>query len=504
THAQKYFQKLTKAQASGTFHLDPATLMSTMDAGKPRPATVARNLRSSTIANSAAETEERLRSLRNRRNRGRHPRHHDDDSDDSCGDTSCDDNDSKSSSSLVLCRRRRSCSSSSSSRSSQSYQDDGGDDGAASSDEEEAEENQGGEGCEEKSGVLRQQAGHAAVHGDDTGKLGLNEAGPQGEDEAGKSTINVDDTKPLHGGGNTILSPSHHTSSSSSSSKAAGTATTTTTADAAAAAPGGGWSKRRASKKSGRSSPSKASKATAAGAAAREGGAADARALAWEAAAAKAAAAAAAAGGATGTVSTAISGTKRNRTESMGSVSGRSAPSHDLSISGSIKDLKRAGGSQGTRISPTSVSDINFMSFPVPQSEYSDVAMHHLPQQLAPSWCTKPQDNWAAMAGFDMGVDPDDAGPFRWFIDERSLSAPGAFFQPPVETWSGSDTTDASTAAGVSSGGEGLEGDYHSVVPVIPSSTNMVDVSPGGNNGGLEVSVSSYPAKRRWAPAHSF
>ena len=67
----------------------------------------------------------------------------------------------------------------------------------------------------------------------------------------------------------------------------------------------------------------------------------------------------------------------------------------------------------------------SFLSFPVPQSEYSDVAMHHLPQQLAPSWCTKPQDNWAAMAGFDMGVDPDDAGPFRWFIDERSLSAPG-------------------------------------------------------------------------------
>lgn len=42
THAQKYFQKLSKAQASGTSHLDPATLMSTMDAGKPRPASVAR------------------------------------------------------------------------------------------------------------------------------------------------------------------------------------------------------------------------------------------------------------------------------------------------------------------------------------------------------------------------------------------------------------------------------------------------------------------------------
>lgn len=42
THAQKYFQKLSKAQASGTSHLDPATLMSTMDAGKARSASVAR------------------------------------------------------------------------------------------------------------------------------------------------------------------------------------------------------------------------------------------------------------------------------------------------------------------------------------------------------------------------------------------------------------------------------------------------------------------------------
>lgn len=29
------------------------------------------------------------------------------------------------------------------------------------------------------------------------------------------------------------------------------------------------------------------------------------------------------------------------------------------------------------------------------------------------------------VAGFDVGIDSDDAGPFRWFIDERSLSAPG-------------------------------------------------------------------------------
>lgn len=65
------------------------------------------------------------------------------------------------------------------------------------------------------------------------------------------------------------------------------------------------------------------------------------------------------------------------------------------------------------------------MSFPVPHTEHSDVAMHHLPQQLAPSWCTKPQDTWMAGAGFDIGADSDDAGPFRWFIDERSLSAPG-------------------------------------------------------------------------------
>lgn len=32
-----------------------------------------------------------------------------------------------------------------------------------------------------------------------------------------------------------------------------------------------------------------------------------------------------------------------------------------------------------------------------------------------------------SVAGFDGGgaTDSDDAGPFRWFIDERSLSAPG-------------------------------------------------------------------------------
>lgn len=86
------------------------------------------------------------------------------------------------------------------------------------------------------------------------------------------------------------------------------------------------------------------------------------------------------------------------------------------------------------------------MSFPVPHAEeqqhqHSDIAMHHLPLQLAPSWCTKPQDTWmtsssaaassvalgiGGSSGFDFGVgDADDAGPFRWFIDERSLSAPG-------------------------------------------------------------------------------
>lgn len=65
------------------------------------------------------------------------------------------------------------------------------------------------------------------------------------------------------------------------------------------------------------------------------------------------------------------------------------------------------------------------MSFPVPHADNSDVATHHLPQQLAPSWCTKPQDNWTSLAGLDAGMDSDDAGPFRWFIDERSLSAPG-------------------------------------------------------------------------------
>ncbi|CAN0413107.1 unnamed protein product, partial [Hapterophycus canaliculatus] len=75
THAQKYFQKLSKAQANGTGHLDPTTLMSTMDAGKPRPASVGRNLRSSSMASNAAESQGRLMSLRKRRNRGRHSRY---------------------------------------------------------------------------------------------------------------------------------------------------------------------------------------------------------------------------------------------------------------------------------------------------------------------------------------------------------------------------------------------------------------------------------------------
>lgn len=40
----------------------------------------------------------------------------------------------------------------------------------------------------------------------------------------------------------------------------------------------------------------------------------------------------------------------------------------------------------------------------------------------------------------------------------------GAFFHPPAETWSGSDTTDGSTSAGVVSGGEGIDGDFRAVV----------------------------------------
>lgn len=54
-----------------------------------------------------------------------------------------------------------------------------------------------------------------------------------------------------------------------------------------------------------------------------------------------------------------------------------------------------------------------------------DAASNQLPHNLAPSWCTKPRDTWIAPAGFDAAVDVDDAGPFRWFIDERSVSAPG-------------------------------------------------------------------------------
>lgn len=111
--------------------------------------------------------------------------------------------------------------------------------------------------------------------------------------------------------------------------------------------------------KSDRPSPTKPSKAITA---AVGGGAADARALAWEAAsfkshavgtdataeevataAADAVAAAAVVAAGNGT------GTKRNRSESISSSS---------SLGDAIKNLKRTGGSQGTRISPTSVSDI--------------------------------------------------------------------------------------------------------------------------------------------------
>eukprot|EP00904_Undaria_pinnatifida_P009239 jgi/Undpi1/5445/HiC_scaffold_2.g00724.m1 len=334
-----------------------------------------------------------------------------------------------------------------------------------------------------------QHSGFALVHGGSSGNLALVQEGPQG-DNSRNISVGVKTTDSLS------TSPSHHVSPT----KAAGTGTATVPVG------GSGWTKRKPTKKNARNSPTKTPKSNAVGAATgREGGAADARAIAWEAAAAKAKAATAAAAAAAAAVG---SGTKRNRSESIGSNVSRSATGHDLSISGSNKDSRRAAGgeSQGTRISPTSVCDINsFVSFHNQKTECTDVAMHHLPQQLAPSWCTKPQDNWTSLSGLDAAVDPDDAGPFRWFIDERSLSAPGAFFQPPVENWSGSDTTDASTAAGLSSGGEGLEGDYLTVVPDIPSSTIMVDASPGGNTGssgascnvGLDVTAHCYPAKRR-------
>lgn len=117
---------------------------------------------------------------------------------------------------------------------------------------------------------------------------------------------------------------------------------------------GSGWRNRRhvTSSKSHRSTSIKQSKVIAASAG---GGAADVRALAWEAASVKshavqvatvaadaiAAAAVVAAGNGTGT--------KRNRSESI---------SGSTSLGDTINNLKRTGGSQGTRISPTSVSDI--------------------------------------------------------------------------------------------------------------------------------------------------
>jgi len=123
---------------------------------------------------------------------------------------------------------------------------------------------------------------------------------------------------------------------------------------------GVGWSKRRlmSSTKSDRSSSSKAIKAIAAAAG---GGAADARALAWEAASFKscavgadptaevAMAAADAVAAAAVVAAGNAAGTKRSRSESTSSTS---------TLGDTIKNLKRTGGSHGTRISPTSVSDI--------------------------------------------------------------------------------------------------------------------------------------------------
>ena len=126
----------------------------------------------------------------------------------------------------------------------------------------------------------------------------------------------------------------------------------------AMAGTGGGWSKRRLMSRSDRSPSTKASKAVAATAG---GGAADARALAWEAASVKSlavaadttaevamAAADAVAAAAVVAAGNAV-GTKRSRSESTSSTS---------SLGNTIKNLKRTGGSQGTRISPTSVSDV--------------------------------------------------------------------------------------------------------------------------------------------------
>ncbi|CBN78551.1 conserved unknown protein [Ectocarpus siliculosus] len=445
THAQKYFQKLSKAQASGTSHLDPATLMSTMDAGKPRPASVSRNLRSSTMANSPAESEGRLMSLRKRRNRGRHPRHDDDQDYDTNSEESYDY--ARSSATTRTRRRRRSVSSGSSG---------GGGGGSSESEEEDGEG--GGRGHR---GVYRETALGATTTTTMMMMVRQAEEAPAftvGGGNSGAHGAEFDEEEAEEELDESVDVEGHNSNNKnvgiSSSLLHGGTA--------------GTWSKRRPAK-SHRPSPTKASKAAAIAAA---GGAADARALAWEAAAAKAAAGEEGEEAAADGVVGGGSGTKRHRSESV------SSSSNDASLGKTIKSLKRTGGSsQTTRISPTSVADVNsFMSFPVPQTERSDMAMHHLPQQLAPSWCTKPQDTWMAGAGLDMGgLEADDAGPFRWFIDERSLSAPGAFFQPPVETWSGSDTTDVSTSAG-------SDHQHHrTVVPEhLPSNTNKVDMSPGG------------------------
>lgn len=117
---------------------------------------------------------------------------------------------------------------------------------------------------------------------------------------------------------------------------------------------GAGWRKRRhvTSSKGDRSTSTKESKGIGATAG---GGAADVRALAWEAASVKSHVVEVATAAADAVVTAAVvtagsgTGTKRNRSESV---------SNSSSLGDTIKNLKRTGGSQGTRISPTSVSDI--------------------------------------------------------------------------------------------------------------------------------------------------
>ncbi|CAN0398681.1 unnamed protein product [Ascophyllum nodosum] len=371
THAQKFFKKLSKAQASGDDDLDPSTLMSTTDAaGKPRLSSFVRSSRRYSLAHpSAGGMGGKLRNLPMRQSRGRNVRR--------LGIRI----------GRLSPQERYSDSSSSSSSMSSS---------TSSSDNNRNNRNM--------NSTITSSINGSNVHDtiSNADKSGNGGEGDDGDENKEVTSGAECDGTNRTGSGNRALDAR----TTFETSRGFDFASITYVGGQA----GGGAKKSRTPKKSTRTYPRKPFKIGHV----RERSATDARALAWEAAASMG---------------------EDDRTR-----------------------LKYGNAPRSNWISPTSVSDIKDSLIPFSRKypEGLDASTTtHLPQHITPTWCIKPPNNW-----IDGVVDSTDAGPFRWFIDERSLAHPGAFFQPPAETWwSGSYTTDASTSVDTSSGGEAVEAD---------------------------------------------